>query len=169
MNSTHHARLTVLALLLPMFYTTANAAPRIAILDFELNDITSLPNTQQEQIRTASVRPLLEQAIPHTENYEIIRIDLDRQKHANAGFGYLFRYPDVAAKLGKTFGADWIVVGQHSKPSFLFSYLIAKLVNVTTGKLAARFAIELKGTHHKVTERGVTTLAEEMIKAIKRQ
>lgn len=169
MKTTHHCLLMALILTLPMFYATANAAPRIAILDFELNDITSLPNTQQERIRTASIRPVLEQALSSTDDYEIIRIDLDRQKQANAGFGYLFKYPDVAAKLGKTFGADWIVVGQHSKPSFLFSYLIAKLVNVTTGKLAARFAIELKGTHHKVTERGVTTLAKEIIKAIKRR
>ncbi len=33
----------------------------------------------------------------------------------------LFSHHDLAAKLGKQFGADWVIVGQHSNPSFLFS------------------------------------------------
>ncbi len=154
--------LSALTLSVFMFCTAAYAAPRIAVLDFELNDITSMPNTQQERIRTASIKPLLEQAITRTGDYQIIRIGLEQQKQANAGFGYLFRYHDAAAKLGKTFGADWIVVGQHSKPSFLFSYLIANVVNVATGKLAARYDIELKGNHVKVTNRGIKQLANEI-------
>ncbi|MFK5950035.1 MAG: hypothetical protein QM500_14825 [Methylococcales bacterium] len=40
-----------------------------------------------------------------------------------------------------------MVVGQHSKPSFLFSYLIANLINVKTGKKITRFDIEMKGNH----------------------
>jgi len=42
---------------------TANAAARIAVLDFELNDITSLPNTPAERQRTASMAPLLTKAL----------------------------------------------------------------------------------------------------------
>ncbi|MDD5633049.1 MAG: DUF2380 domain-containing protein, partial [Methylococcales bacterium] len=64
------------------------AAPRIAVLNFELNDITSLPNTQQELVRTASISPLLEQAISETGNYEIIHINAVAQATANSSFGY---------------------------------------------------------------------------------
>ncbi len=145
-----------------LLLTNADAAPRIAVLNFELNDITSLPNTPQEQLRTASIRPLLEQAISQTGDYEIIDVNAEAQAKANSSFGYLFRFNDLAAKLGEQFGADWIVVSQHSKPSFLFSYLMAHLINVKTQALAASYAIELKGTHEKVTQRGVKSLANEI-------
>ena len=154
---------TVLALTMGLLLSSnALAAPRIAILNFELNDITSLPNTPQEQLRTASIRPLLEQAISQTGAYEIIHIKTEAQATANSSFGYLFRFNELAAKLGEQFGADWIVVSQHSKPSFLFSYLMAHLINVKTQTLAASYAIELKGNHEKVTQRGLSSLAKKI-------
>ena len=138
------------------------AASRIAVLNFELNDITSLPNTPQEQLRTASISPLLEQAISATGNYEIIHINAAAQATANSSFGYLFRFNDLAAKLGEQYGADWIIVSQHSKPSFLFSYLMSHVINVKTQTLAASYDIELKGNHEKVTKRGVRSLANKI-------
>lgn len=98
--------------------------------------------------------------------YDIIQVSPEQQKEANAGFGYLFRFHDVAAKLGKQFGVDWIIVGQHSKPSFLFSYLMAQVINVGTGNLSASFDIEMKGNHVTVTEHGVASLAGEINKTI---
>ncbi|MDD5266911.1 MAG: DUF2380 domain-containing protein [Methylococcales bacterium] len=142
-------------------------APRIAVLNFELNDITSLPNTPQELVRTASISPLLEQAITETGNYEIIHINAVAQATANSSFGYLFRFNDLAAKLGEQYGADWIIVSQHSKPSFLFSYLMSHVINVKTQTLAASYDIELKGNHEKVTKRGVRSLANKIHALIK--
>ena len=158
-------RLTSMGIILSMLLLSSNiayAAPRIAILNFELNDITSLPNTPQEQLRTASIRPLLGEAISQTGDYEIIHINPEAQLVANSSFGYLFRFNDLAARLGEQFGADWIVVSQHSKPSFLFSYLLAHVINVKTQTLAASYAIELKGNHENVTQRGVRSLANKI-------
>jgi Protein of unknown function (DUF2380) len=145
-----------------LLLSNADAVPRIAILNFELNDITSLPNTPQEQLRTASIKPLLEQAISQTGDFEIIRIKTEDQLAANSSFGYLFRFNDLAAKLGEQYGADWIIVSQHSKPSFLFSYLMAHVINVKSHTLTASYAIELKGSHEKVTQRGVRSLANKI-------
>jgi len=142
--------------------SVVNAGTRIAILNFELNDITSLPNTHEELTRTATIKPLLERAMTNTGNYEIIQINTDAQKAANSGFGYLFKFNDVAANLGKQFGADWLIVGQHSKPSFLYSYLMVHVINVKTQNLVGSYDIELKGTHNKVTERGVRSLAKKI-------
>lgn len=152
----------LIALVLMAIGHCGYAAPHIAILDFELNDITSLPNTPEELARTASIRPLLEQAIRQAGNYQIVPIQAAAQTAANAGFGYLFRFHDQAAKLGQQAGADWVIVSQHSKPSFLYSYLIAHLVNVKTRSLSARFDIELKGNHPKVTEHAVDALAKKI-------
>jgi len=145
-----------------LLLSNVDAAQRIVILNFELNDMTSLPNTPQEQLRTASIRPLLEQAISQSGDYEIIHINTEAQAAANSSFGYLFRFNDLAARLGEQFGADWIIVSQHTKPSFLFSYLMAHVINVKTQTLTASYDIELKGNHEKVTQRGVKSLANKI-------
>jgi len=156
--------LTSTGIILSIMLLTSNAeaAPRIAILNFELNDITTLPNTLQEQRRTASMQPLLEQALSQSGEFEIIHIKPETQLIVNSSFGYLFRFNDLAARLGDQQGADWIVVSQHSKPSFLFSYLMTHLINVKTQSLVASYAIELKGNHEKVTQRGVCSLAKKI-------
>lgn len=148
------------------YCTGANAGIRIAILEFELNDITSLPNTRAELIRTGSIKPLLERAMGKKDGYEIIPINPEAQKSANAGFGYLFRFHDVAAKLGKKFGAEWVIVGQHSKPSFLESSLIADIINVGTASIVAELIVDMKGNHEIVTERAVRNLSNEIDHAI---
>lgn len=144
------------------FSHSVNAASRIAVLNFELYDITALPNTPEELSHTAAMKPLLEQAIAKLGDYEIIQINVNEQNAANAGLGYLFNFNEVAAKLGKQSGADWVVVGRHSKPSFLYSYLMAHLIDVKTQSLAGNYSIELKGTHQKVTERGINSLAKKL-------
>ena len=150
-------------LLLLLSSISANANPRIAVLAFELNDITSLPNTPQEQQRTASIKLLLETAIKHTQTaYELVAIDPKTQTAANPSLGYLFRFHDLAAKLGQEVNADWVIVGQHSKPSFLFSYLMVHVVNVKTQQLAGSIDIELKGNHESVTQHGVKNLARKI-------
>jgi len=146
-----------------LFSVEASASPpRIAVLDFELNDITSLPNTPAERQRTATMAPLLSEALSRAGDYQIAAIDADSQKAANASFGYLFRFHDLAAQLGQRQGVDWIIVSQHSKPSFLFSYLWVYLIDVKKQVSVARYDIELKGNHSKVTQHGIEALAEKI-------
>lgn len=148
---------------------SGSAAQRIAVLDFELNDITSLPNTPAERQRTASMAPLLIDVLRQQGDYEIVAVDAGTQRSASAGFGYLFRFHDVAADLGRRLGADWMIVGQHSKPSFLVSYLMAYLIRVKSQTIVARYDIELKGNHEKVTRRSIRTLAGKIRESIKKQ
>lgn len=150
------------AALLLIYGNNIYGKPTIAVLNFELSDLTSLPNTASERQRTASLRPILEQMFRQSGNYEIIDIASDAQTAADAGFGYLFQHHDQAARLGQRFGADWVIVGRHSKPSFLFSYLMAHVIRVDSGSLAANYSIELKGNHAKVTRRSVTKLFEKL-------
>ena len=152
----------LLALLLICAASTGVAAPRIAVLDFELNDITSLPNTPAELERTATMAPLLIEAFDKTGHYQTVAIPSDLQKSANSSFGYLFRFPDEAAKLGHQQQVDWIVVSQHSKPSFLFSYLWVYLVDVQSKTPVARYDIELKGSHEKVTRHAIASLVKKI-------
>jgi len=153
----------LLALLISL---PAQAKIKIAVLDFELNDITSLPNTKEEQKRTATFKPLLEQALSNTGAYELVPVDTKAYSKANGGFGYLFHFNDLAAQLGQQAGADWIIVGQHSKPSFLFSYLMVHLIPVQPKYKSSNYEIKLKGNHEKVSQHAVNALSKKITEGL---
>ncbi len=132
--------------------------PRIAVLDFELKDLTLAPGIPAEVSRTASIKPLLEQELKKS-GYEIVDIASDDHRQADAGVGYLFDHHDSAANLGRKYGADYIIVGRLHKPSFLFIYLMAHLVDVSQAKLVGDYISEVKGGEKKLTLKGVESLA----------
>lgn len=134
-----------------------NAATRIAILDFELHDLTLAPRLPKEIQRTAGLKGLLEGELLKA-GYSIVNIDLAVQQHANAGFGYLFEHSDLAAALGKTVNADYILVGRLHKPSFLFAYIMGHLVRVADGRTVGNYSVETKGGEQKLTLKGVESL-----------
>jgi len=134
-----------------------SAETKIAILDFELKDMTLAPRIPAEIKRTASIKPLLEAELKSAD-YTIINIDIDSQKFADSGVGYLFDHNDVAAKLAKNFGADYVLVGRLHKPSFLFSYLMGHLIRVSDAKLVGNYISEAKGPNIKLTIKTVESL-----------
>ena len=145
------------------------AETRIAVLDFELNDLAGISPTPQEELeRTASLAPLLREALSRQPGYMVIPIGKDEQIKANSGFGYLYDHADEAAELGRRFGADVIAVGRIHKPSFLFAYLRIRLVDAKSQKPLGEQVVEVKGNAKKVTERGVEHLAEQIEEALRR-
>jgi hypothetical protein len=150
--------------------SAATPLQRIAVLDFELNDLAGItPTPEQEWERTASITPLIRDALASKGRYEMIYIDHQEQAKANVGFGYLFDHPDEAARLGKRFGADWIAVGRIHKPSFLFAYLKVHLVNVQSAKLVGDYVVEVKGDARPATNRGAAQLADQIDQTINPQ
>lgn len=152
-----------------LFASNILANTKIAVLDFELNDMTYLPNTAAELARTASFKPLLESKLQASGDYEIIKIDTQAQKQANAGVEYLLQHDDSSADLGQRFGAEWIIVAKHRKPSFLYSHLIVHVINVKEHKLVGNLMIELKGTDKKVTEKSLSFLTLRIQEVINRK
>jgi len=144
---------------------SAFAGTKIAILDFELKDMTLKPRILAEIKRTASIKPLLEGELKKAD-YTIIEIDLDSQKFADSGVGYLFDHHDIAANLAKEFGADYVLVGRLHKPSFLFSYLMGHLVRVSDGQLIGNYISEAKGPNIKLTIKTVESLAVKIDKTL---
>jgi len=144
---------------LPSSYVSAQ--PRIAVLDFELRDLTVLPGVPQEVDRTASIKPMLEEELSKA-GYKIVSIPLPAQTKANAGFGYLFDHHDIAGQLAQKYNADYVVVGRLHKPSFLFVYLMAHLVDVEQQRLVADYLSEIKGGDKKLTRKGVESLVVKL-------
>ena len=144
------------------------AETRIAILDFELKDLTMMPGIPAEIIRTASIKPLLEAEL-HKAGYKIISIDHKNHKMADSGVGYLFDHHDVAANLGKQFNADYILVGRLHKPSFLFAYLMGHLIRVSDAKLIGNYVSEAKGPNKKLTIKTVESLTVKIDRTLDNQ
>ena len=158
--------INVLSLILLCFVSNiALAETKIAILEFELKDLTLAPRIPAEIKRTASIKPLLEDALK-TADYMLVSIDHESQADANGGIGYLFDHHDVAAQLGKEFNADYILVGRLHKPSFLFAYLMGHLIRVKDAKLIGNFISEAKGPNTKLTIKTVESLAVKIDKVL---
>jgi hypothetical protein len=167
MNTNKIAKLhsIIFALLLCFGLADATAKPRIAVLDFELNDLTLVPRIPAEITRTASIKPMLENELKKS-GYDIVSITQDDQQQATAGIGYLFDHPDAAAQLGNKLGADYVLVGRLHKPSFLFFYLMAHLVDVKKEALAGEYLYEVKGGEKKLVAQGVEGLTEKITKTL---
>jgi len=155
-------------LLITLSIANVQAQTRIAILDFELNDLTMKPGIPAEIARTASIKPLLEQELK-SAGYQLISIVAAEQQNANSGFGYLFDHHEVAAVLGKPAGADYVLVGRLHKPSFLFAYLVGHLIRVADGQLVGNFIVESKGGDKKLTLKAVESLAVKIDSVLDKQ
>jgi hypothetical protein len=156
-NKTTQWHGVIFVLLQCLFANAVNAQPRIAVLDFELKDLTYIPGVPQEVERTGSVKPMLEEELQKA-GYKLIAIPVDAQKQATAGVGYLFDHHDMAAQLAKKYNADYVIVGRLHKPSFLFMYLMVHLVDVKQQRLIADYSSEVKGGEKKLTRKGVESL-----------
>jgi len=156
-------RLNILlgTLCLLSFSATLYAQTSIAILDFELSDVTLAPNIPTEINRTASIKGMLEGELKRA-GYKIIEINSNAQIEANGGFGYLFNHNDVAADLAKKSGADYVLVVRLHKPSYLFAYLMGHLIKTDTGGLIENYVVETKGSDKKLTLKAVETLASKL-------
>ena len=157
-----------LLLLITLSIAPSYAETRIAILDFELNDLTMKPRIPAEIDRTASIKLLLDRELK-SASYLMIAINLVDQQQANSGFGYLFDHNDVAAQLGKTAGADYVLVGRLHKPSFIFAYLMGHLIRVKDGQLIGNYISETKGSDNKLTLKAVESLAVKIDADLDRQ
>ena len=89
-NNKKKSLINILSIILLCFISiNVLAGSKIAILEFELKDLTLKPRIPAEIKRTASIKPLLEAELK-TADYEIINIDSKDQKFADSGIGYLF-------------------------------------------------------------------------------
>jgi uncharacterized protein DUF2380 len=161
-------RRTLLSIAASLWLATvafADTPARIAVLDFELNDLTLDPGNAAEIERTASIKPLLVKAL-NEAHHATVAVDSAAQSSADRGVGYLFDHPDAAAALGRAVGARWVVVGRVHKASFLFVYFMAHVVDVETGEQIASLVVEVKGPQKALTGRGAQSLAQQIATAV---
>lgn len=151
----------------------ADATKKIMVVDFELRDVSPLPNVTQEVERTALIDKVIKKTL--VENGYEITVACDALKKASAqGEGYLYDRPEVAGKIGSDCGADYVLMGQTWKPSFLFVFPQVQVVdtrkNLTREQLVVvSRAVQLEAStlDKNVTENAAKKLALQIVEKLK--
>jgi hypothetical protein len=171
MTASPSARIAALAaLLLALIAWSADSAAQrtIAVLDFELRDLTLDAGSPEASAQAAAVGPLLRASLGAFPDLRVVELPPGEQADADRAEGYLFDHPEAAAELAQRHGADWAAVCRLHKPSPLFSYLIVRLVEVQPQRPAGEFVVEIKGRFEETAKRGTARLAEQIQAALAR-
>jgi len=164
----NHTGLCQLILLFFLFAPQYAAGSEVVVLDFELNDLTLNPDTEAEEKRVVTLKPLLDEVLTQSHQLIVLEAPESMKLESAKGQGYIFDRPAVAARLAREVGADLVVSGRLHKASFLFVYLKAQLIDAKTDKVVADFVVEIKGEQTKLTRKGVETLGQQIHDAVKK-
>lgn len=146
------------------------ADSKIAVLDMELLNLTLKLSDPQKNAEIAAadqknvelVQKLVREGFAERDGYTLVEISDEAHAKADKGVGYLFDRPQAAASLGKTVGADYIVVGRYHKPSYLFSYVMLRVVDVHSGELIEEFKSEVKGRPQETIPRNISNIMKKI-------
>ena len=139
---------------------------KIMVLDFELNDMTGIPNAPEELQRISFLTTTYKQKIEES-GLEIVPVN-DKLKAAikEQSATYLFDNVETAAELASDSGADYLLIAVALKPTYLFVYPRILLVDIKTKKVVMAKAAQLESswTDKNTTIRTAEKLAE-MVRA----
>ena len=146
---------------------------KIMVVEFELRDVSPLPNVKQEIERTALIDKVIKKTLVEHDYNIVPACDALKKTYAQ-GNGYLYDRPEVAGKIGGECGADFVLMGQTWKPSFLFVFPQVQVVD--TGQHLTReqlvvvsrvVQLEASTLDKNVTENAAKKLAMQIIDKLK--
>lgn len=169
-------KITLTSFLLSLFLVISPvwANTTIAVTDFELLNLTlALSDPQkvaeinaQDQQNMAMINDLIQSGLSNMHGFTMIAIADDARDAADKSVGYLFDCASCSAELGRAHQADYIIIGRLHKPTYLFSYLIARVFDTKTNKLVKEYRSEVKGTPSKSIPGAVGNLLHKINKDI---
>lgn len=148
----------------------AMAETQVAVPDMELRNLTMPLSDPQKNADIAAkdarnvalTERLLREGFKKRDGYQLVTITDQAHKKADKGVGFLFDRPEAAANLGEEFGADYIVIGRYHKPTYLFSYIMLRVVDVHSGELLQEFKTEVKGRPQETIPRNIENVMTEI-------
>lgn len=139
----------------------AEAGSKLMALDFQLNDLTDLPNVPEELARIEYLSSVFKQKLVDN-GVQLVPVN-DRLKAEISGQSptYLFDRVEHAAKLAESSGADYLLIGVALKPTYLFVYPRILLVDIKTQQVVMAKASQLESSwsDKKTTARSAEKLA----------
>jgi len=136
--------LSLIALTVPAAF--AGTSAKVMVLDFQLNDLTDLPNVPKELARVEYLSSTFKQKLGDN-GVELVPVN-DRLKAelSSQSATYLFDRADYAAKLAEGSGADYLLIAVALKPTYLFVYPRILLVDIKTQKVVMAKATQLESS-----------------------
>lgn len=137
---------------------------KVMVLEFQLNDLTDLPNAPQELARIDYLSTSFQQGL-RDKGVELVAVTEQIKVEMTANHAtYLFDRPEHAAKLAQGSGADYLVIAVALKPTYLFVYPRILLVEVKSGKvLMPSYAqLESSWSDQNTTARTADFLAKQV-------
>lgn len=145
---------------------------KIMAVEFELRDVSPIPNVAQEVERTILIDSVIKKMLAEND-YEILPACDALKKAFEQGNGYLYDRPEIAGKIGGECGADYVFMGQTWKPSFLFVFPQVQIVdtrkNLTREQLVVVSRVvqlEASTLDKNVTELAAKKLATQIIEKL---
>lgn len=141
---------------------------RVVVVDFQLNDLTDLPNAPEELKRISYLSSTFRQRLAESG----VRIIEPGEQLKNEVSGnsptYLFDRPEVAARLASDSGAEFVLIGVALKPTYLFVYPRLLMVDIRTGKVVmSKYAqLESSWTDQNTTANTARSLADKVLQRL---
>ncbi len=140
----------------------AEPIAKVMVLDYQLNDLTDLPNAPEEVARIALLSSVYKQRLAEN-GVELVPVNQALQ-HAveNESPTYLFDNVPNAAKMAEGSGADYLLIGVALKPTYLFVYPRILLVDTRTADVVMARAAQLESSwsDENTTRRTAEKLAD---------
>jgi len=140
----------------------AEPRPKVMALDFQLNDMTDIPNAPEELERIALLssafhEKLAEKGIDLVPPNAAITAAMASQSAT-----YLYNNVENAARLAEGSGADYLLIGVALKPTYLFVYPRVLLVDIKTHQVLMSKSSQLESswTDRNTTIRTAANLAQ---------
>lgn len=147
-----------------MFALPAQAEPiaKVMVLDYQLNDMTDLPNAPEELERIALLSSTYKQRLADN-GVELVPVsEALKNAVANQSPTYLFDNVPNAAKMAEGSGADYLLIGVALKPTYLFVYPRILLVDIRAAEVVMARAAQLESSwsDENTTRRTAEKLAD---------
>jgi hypothetical protein len=153
-------------------YAAPDKPTKIMVVNFELRDVSPLPNTTKEVERTEHIDTVVRNVLEGA-GYTLMEPCEELVKASQQGLGYLFDRPEVASKIGRECGADYVLMGQTWKPSFLFVFPQVQVVDTREGltreqlvPVSRSVQLEASTLNRNVTEAAGKKLGREIVEKL---
>lgn len=157
MNARHLAVLAALAL----GATSAQAAPKAAVFDFQLANLGQLPPTKTDQDRLPRISDELRRELAKAGLFDVVSIDPVRADVAKSS--NLRDCGGCAADFAKKVGARYAITGEIQKVSALILNLNVYIKEVGSSAPEQGFSVDLRGDTDESFDRAVKYIVTQVI------
>jgi outer membrane lipopolysaccharide assembly protein LptE/RlpB len=124
----------------------AASEAKVMALDFQLNDLTDLPNAPEELARISYLTETFKQKLVKN-GVQLVEVNQALQAELKVNSAtYFYDHVKVAAKMAEGSGADYLLITVALKPTYLFVYPRVLMVDIKTQEVVLSKVTQLESS-----------------------